>query len=56
MLDKGADGEMDTNFVGIPKEPYAFSNNVMGKMGPPKWKGAKFEVVGDASIAILLKN
>ena len=47
---------MDTNFVGIPKEPFGFSNNVMGKMSPPKWKDAKFEIAGDASIEIFLKN
>tara|TARA_B100000768_G_scaffold105407_1_gene97882 strand:- start:654 stop:1091 length:438 start_codon:yes stop_codon:yes gene_type:complete len=56
MHDEDADGEMDTNFVGIPKEPFGFSNNVMGKMSPPKWKDAKFEIAGDASIEIFLKN
>ena len=51
-----ADAEMDTNFVGIPKKPFGFSNNVMGKMSLPKWKDAKFEMAGDMSTAIFLKH
>ena len=29
------DGKLDSNFVGIPKEPYGFSNNATGSFGPP---------------------
>ena len=36
MHDVNGNGELDTNFVGIPSEPWAFSNNATGRMGPPK--------------------
>lgn len=29
--------KLDTNFLGIPKEPYGFSNNKKGRFGPPKF-------------------
>ena len=37
-------GKLDTNFIGIPKEPVGFSNDYQPKMGPPKFKGAKFDL------------
>lgn len=36
--------KLDTNFLGIPKEPIACSNNAVGWFGPPAWSDAKFEV------------
>jgi uncharacterized protein (DUF2141 family) len=33
--------ELNTNFIGIPKEPVAFSNNAKGRMGPPSFEKAK---------------
>ena len=36
--------KLDTNWIGIPKEPVAISNNAKGRLGPPKWKDAKFEL------------
>ena len=47
MHDKNDNGKLDSNFVGVPKEPWAFSNNASGKFGPPKWDDAKFVVSGD---------
>lgn len=35
--------KMDTNFIGFPKEPFAFSAP-MGKFGPPKYEKASFRV------------
>lgn len=32
--DENANGELDTNFMGIPKEGYGFSNDAYGKYGP----------------------
>lgn len=40
--DGNANGKMDANMMGIPTEDYAFSNNAVGKMGPPKYDNAKF--------------
>ncbi len=37
-------------FIGVPTEPYGFSNNVRAKFGPPKFKAASFVVEGDTTI------
>jgi len=42
FYDKDSDGELDTNFIGLPKEPIAMSNNAVAKMGPPKYADAVF--------------
>jgi len=44
--DVDGDGKMNANLFGIPTEPFAFSNNAVGKMGPAKWNDAKFTVSG----------
>jgi uncharacterized protein (DUF2141 family) len=38
--DENNDGKINTNFIGIPKEPMGASNGAVGKMGPPKFKDA----------------
>ena len=51
--DRNLNGKIDTNFVGIPKEPYAFSNEARGLFGPAKFKDAAFEVgENDETVAI----
>lgn len=40
--DENGDGELDTNFLGIPVENYGFSNNASGLFGPPSWEAASF--------------
>jgi len=53
--DVDGDGKMSTNLFGIPTEPFAFSNNAVGKMGPAKWKDAKFTISdGDNTHAMKL--
>ena len=52
FYDKNANGKMDTNFLGIPKEPTAMSNNAKARFGPPKYKDAKFELSEDTTITI----
>ena len=42
--DVDGDGKMGANPFGIPTEPYAFSNDAHGSMGPAKWPAAAFEV------------
>ncbi|MEX0297948.1 MAG: DUF2141 domain-containing protein [Kordiimonas sp.] len=42
--DVNGNEEMDRNFIGLPKEPYGFSNNARGSFGPAKWKKAKLQV------------
>lgn len=48
--DVNGNGKMDTNFFGIPKEGVGFSGNKMGKLGPPKYADAAFEVEGDTAL------
>jgi uncharacterized protein (DUF2141 family) len=43
--DANANGEMDRNAVGLPKEAFGFSNNAPVRLGPPGWKAARFELV-----------
>ena len=38
--DINSDGELNRNRFGIPTEPFAFSNNAMGKRGPPSFEQA----------------
>lgn len=48
--DVDGDGKMNANLFGMPTEPFAFSNNAVGNMGPAKWEAAKFTITnGDNS-------
>lgn len=42
--DKNANGKLNTNFLGIPKEKTGASNNPKPRMGPPLFEAAKFEL------------
>lgn len=53
--DVNGNGKMDTNPFGMPVEPYAFSNNAVGNMGPAKWDRARFDVSGPASQTLNLR-
>ncbi len=54
--DLNLDGKMNFNPVGIPLEPYGFSNNSRGMFGPPSWSKAAFRFGGQpATHAIRLK-
>lgn len=49
-------GELNTNSIGIPNEPFGFSNDARGRFGPPKFKNAKFAFPGTQEISIKLVN
>ncbi|HEY0062921.1 MAG TPA: DUF2141 domain-containing protein [Telluria sp.] len=54
--DANSNGKMDKNVMGIPTEDYAFSNNALGKMGPPKYEAAKFTLpAAGATVRVSLK-
>jgi len=42
--DENANGKMDKNAMGIPKEAYGFSNNARGFFGPPVHKDVVFQL------------
>ena len=50
--DENKNGKLDKNFIGMPKEPVACSNNAKGFMGPPKYEDAKFTVTTDTKLNI----
>ncbi len=50
--DENANGRLDSNFLGIPKEGVGASNDAKGHLGPPKFKDAMFRI--DATSRSLL--
>lgn len=40
--DENMNGELDTNWMGIPKEGYGFSNTNIGELGAPAFSAASF--------------
>ena len=45
--DENGNGKMDRNVIGMPTEPYAFSNDAAGNYGPASFEQAKFKVDGE---------
>ena len=56
MHDLDGDGELATNMVGMPKEPWGISNNAKGRFGPPKWDAAHFTFPAVATQTIELNR
>ena len=54
--DSNSNGKLDKNFLGIPKEDYAFSNNASGAFGPPDFKDAAFKLDGSKTVKIKLNH
>ncbi|NAY91437.1 DUF2141 domain-containing protein [Muricauda sp. JGD-17] len=50
--DENANGELDTNWLGIPKEKIAFSKGKMHTFGPPKYRECAFKITSDYEISI----
>ena len=44
FVDENSNRRLDTNAIGIPTEPYGFSNDASGNFGPPTFEQAKFVV------------
>jgi uncharacterized protein (DUF2141 family) len=56
LHDENDDQKMNTNFFGLPKEGYGFSNNVMGTFGPPGYSKARFSYTANISATISIKT
>lgn len=56
MHDVNGNDELDTNFVGAPTEPFAFSNNARAMFGPAAWEDARFTLKGEVTQAISLNH
>jgi uncharacterized protein (DUF2141 family) len=53
--DENGNGKLDLNALGVPTEPYGFSNNVQGFLGPPAFKEAIMQVnTGDKAVGVVL--
>ena len=49
--------DMDYTMIGMPKEPYGFSNNAMGTFGPPDFDQAKIELIpGTNTVRLRMRN
>ena len=53
--DFNGNGKLDKNFLGIPKEPYGFSQEARGSMGPPTFAEAAVTLDPDGATRIVLK-
>lgn len=47
--DLNGNGRLDTNWAGIPSEPYGFSNNARPKFRAPNWDETKFNLTASGS-------
>ncbi|QJX46328.1 DUF2141 domain-containing protein [Hymenobacter taeanensis] len=48
--DTNNNDKLDKNFMGIPTEPFAFSNNVRPRLAPPAFDDCKFTVAGEGKV------
>jgi uncharacterized protein (DUF2141 family) len=53
--DVNENNELDSNFIGKPTEPYGFSNNAMGRFGPPAFDAAKVKLDQPVKLSIELR-
>lgn len=49
--DENGNGKLDKNFLGVPTEPYGFSKNAQGFLGPPTFDAAAM-ALGDGNQAV----
>lgn len=54
FVDRNANGRLDRNAMGVPTEPYGFSNDAFGQFGPPSFEQARLTVRGDTHAVIRL--
>lgn len=55
--DENENGKLDTNWAGIPKEPFGFSKKSMGNFGPPSFNETSVEVSeGPVSTTVKMKT
>ncbi len=52
--DEDNNGELNTNFFGIPTELIGFSNNASSRFGPPSFEKAAFDLSESKTVTITL--
>lgn len=53
--DENGNDELDTNWLGIPKEAVGFSNAKMKTFGPPSFKECLINLHGDRELIVVLE-
>jgi uncharacterized protein (DUF2141 family) len=51
--DRNGNGKLDTNVFGIPTEPYAYSNDASGFMGPARFDQARFTIGTEPVVRVI---
>ena len=51
--DANANRKLDTNLIGLPSEPFGFSQNAMGAMGPPDFAAAAVNLSADDETQVI---
>jgi len=53
--DLNSNEKLDTNWIGIPKEPMGFSNSRVKAFGPPGFEECRLELAKDMAITVQLE-
>jgi len=53
--DEDEDGEIETSFIGIPREGVGSSNNPKSRMGPPRYRDCVFDTRQIQDLEIVMK-
>jgi uncharacterized protein (DUF2141 family) len=53
--DLNRNGKFDKNFLGLPTEPYGFSRDARGSLGPPSFEAAAVDVPATPKVVINLR-
>jgi uncharacterized protein (DUF2141 family) len=56
MHDVNDNDDLDSNLVGMPTEPWGFSNDAKGNFGPPVWADVSFELADTSRQTIQLNH
>jgi uncharacterized protein (DUF2141 family) len=54
--DENDNNKLDVKWFVLPAEAVGASNDAQGKMGPPKFEAARFEVTGDLRLSIRMEK
>ncbi len=54
LHDKNSNGQLDSNWLGMPKEPWGVSNNIRRTLGPPRFKDTSFSLI-DTTMVLDIK-
>ncbi len=53
--DLNRNGKLDKNFLGLPTEPFGFSKDARGSLGPPSFDAAAVDIPATAKVVVNLR-